>query len=111
MSDLLEKCAVCEALVDEEDLFCANCGTETPHFATVEANSQETTHGFECEGCGAAMSYNASAQNLLCPFCGSEHLAEQPPARSLAARRVVPSVDSRNLQKARNVPAFVTPSA
>ena len=89
MSDLLEKCEVCDALVDEEDLFCANCGTETPH-QTTSADSTELTHRFDCEGCGASMSYDASAQNLLCPFCGSEHLAEQPPSRSLAARRVVP---------------------
>ena len=31
MSELLIKCAVCQALLDEEDLFCSNCGTEAPH--------------------------------------------------------------------------------
>ena len=30
MSETLEKCTVCGALLDEEDLFCPNCGTEAP---------------------------------------------------------------------------------
>ena len=30
MSDVLSKCPVCQALLDEEDLFCGNCGTEAP---------------------------------------------------------------------------------
>ena len=30
MSDLISKCEVCNSLIDEEDLFCANCGTEAP---------------------------------------------------------------------------------
>ena len=27
MPDTITKCSVCGALLDEEDLFCANCGT------------------------------------------------------------------------------------
>jgi hypothetical protein len=63
MASTLQKCTVCGGLLDEEDLFCANCGTEAP-----EVNKQETshtqlaTHNFACEGCGASMSYDASAQ-------------------------------------------------
>jgi len=30
MTDLLEKCTVCQAILDEEDIFCANCGAEAP---------------------------------------------------------------------------------
>ncbi len=92
MSDLLEKCSVCGALVDEEDLFCANCGTEAPHGGETEAkpHTQTSTHNFLCEGCGASMSYDASAQTLRCPFCGSDALSEQKDAKVLAPDRVVP---------------------
>nr|MBC8868288.1 zinc-ribbon domain-containing protein [Planctomycetota bacterium] len=92
MSDLLEKCSVCGALIDEEDLFCANCGTEAPHGGEAEAkpHSQTSTHNFQCDGCGASMSYDASAQTLRCPFCGSEALSEQKDAKVLAPDRIVP---------------------
>ena len=30
MSEVIERCAICEGLLDEEDLFCANCGAEAP---------------------------------------------------------------------------------
>ena len=78
MSDLLTKCTVCQAILDEEDLFCANCGTEAPDRGDREAaQTKIATHNFECQGCGASMSYDASAQTLRCPFCGSEKLEEQ----------------------------------
>jgi len=92
MSDLLTKCEVCQALLDEEDLFCANCGTEAPDRA-LAADGQATlvaTHNFECQGCGASMSYDASAQTLRCPFCGSEKLHEQRDQKILRPHSVVP---------------------
>ena len=99
MSDLLTKCTICRALLDEEDLFCANCGTEAPH---PEGTAAETgsprggpttsmaTHNFECQGCGASMSYDASAQTLRCPFCGSEKMEERSDAKVLRPKSVVP---------------------
>ena len=60
MADLLEKCSVCQALVDEEDLFCANCGAEAPHReAKGDAGTQTFQHNFECQGCGASSSSKA----------------------------------------------------
>jgi len=90
--DLLQKCSVCGALLDEEDLFCANCGTEAPQDADGREAKQASlaTHNFECQGCGASMSYDASAQTLRCPFCGSEKLAEQKDAKVLRPQSVVP---------------------
>jgi hypothetical protein len=41
------------------------------------------------------MSYDASAQTLRCPFCGSEKLEEKSDAKVLAPRRVVPFVIER----------------
>ena len=94
MPELLSKCSVCGALLDEEDLFCANCGTEAPH-ADDGAQSGKTylaTHNFECQGCGASMSYDASAQTLRCPFCGSTKLEEQKNVKMLRPKWVVPFV-------------------
>jgi hypothetical protein len=41
------------------------------------------------------MSYDASAQKLRCPFCGSEQLDERQNAKTLAPNRVVPFEVSR----------------
>jgi len=94
MADLLTKCEVCGSLIDEEDLFCANCGTEAPRGEEVPepaaAGARMATHNFECSGCGAAMSYDASAGSLQCPFCGSVELREQKDTKVLAPSRVVP---------------------
>ena len=99
MTDLLEKCIVCRALIDEEDLFCANCGTEAPHESTrtnaTQAGQASNTHNFECAGCGASMSFDAKAGTLRCPFCGAERLEEKPDTKSLAANRIVPFESDR----------------
>ena len=62
----LQKCTVCGGILDEEDLFCANCGTEAPRVDGGEQTGQTllATHNFECQGCGASMSYDASAKTL-----------------------------------------------
>jgi len=92
MSVLLEKCSVCGALIDEEDLFCANCGTEAPHAQqqSPRQQSRAATHNFGCDGCGASMSFDPRAGNLVCPFCGSERLTQQSDKRVLAPSRVMP---------------------
>ena len=92
MSDLLTKCTVCQALLDEEDLFCANCGTEAPDRGPHQGGKATlvATHNFECQGCGASMSYDASAQTLRCPFCGSEKLEERQDQKMLRPHWVVP---------------------
>ena len=92
MSDLVEKCAVCLALLDEEDMFCGNCGREAPQRKerTDSVHTQTSTHNFECRGCGASMSYDASAQTLRCPFCGSTKLEEQRDVKVLAPDWIVP---------------------
>ncbi|MEN6492764.1 MAG: zinc ribbon domain-containing protein [Thermoguttaceae bacterium] len=89
---MISKCEVCQSLVDEEELFCPNCGTEAPK--APEARPSDTnrlaTYNFTCSGCGASMSYDASAQGLRCPFCGSVDMVAQADARILAPQKVVP---------------------
>lgn len=89
MSDLIQKCKVCRGLLDEEDLFCANCGTEAPHQAGESLQHEVPTHSFQCQGCGASMSYDARVQSLRCPFCGSDGVSETKTQRVLKANRVV----------------------
>lgn len=92
MSEVLSKCEACQALLDDEDLFCSNCGAEAPRRedAVAISPSRMSTHQFECHGCGAAMSYDASAGQLRCPFCGSERLEHRENKRVLAPSRVIP---------------------
>lgn len=93
MSDLLQRCSVCGALLDDEDLFCANCGTEAPDDEARSASDESSTlvaHQFLCQGCGASMSYDAGVQALRCPFCGSHGLESRPDSRRLAPSRVIP---------------------
>ena len=95
MSELLEKCTVCGALLDEEDLFCANCGTEAPHPEATALAAETSTHVFRCNGCGASMSYDANAQSLRCPFCGSEKLEAREDELSVAPKYVIPAAIDR----------------
>jgi hypothetical protein len=93
MADTFRKCTVCGSWIDEEDMFCANCGTEAPCESAAEKHVDSAslaTDNFKCRGCGAAMSYDAAAQALRCPFCGSVDMAPQPDHNVLKPRRVVP---------------------
>src|SRR5437870_2051512 len=101
MPDVLEKCSTCGAILDEEDLFCANCGTQAPgHQGSDQGATFKATNNFTCEGCGASMSYDASAQNLRCPFCGSEKLNSVKDAKVLAPDAICPFATSREQAEA-----------
>ncbi len=93
MSDLLTRCEVCQSLLDEEDLFCANCGTESPlrdeQSTASGTGGRLATHNFECSGCGASMSFDARQGKLRCPFCGSVKMNRRKDARIMAPRGVV----------------------
>jgi predicted RNA-binding Zn-ribbon protein involved in translation (DUF1610 family) len=95
------RCKVCRSYMDNEDLFCANCGTENPT-GGLESDTDETSgqttavvqqasvYSFACEGCGASMSYDASAKSLRCPFCGSSSMTARKNARTLKPTGIVP---------------------
>lgn len=91
MTQIAIRCMVCDAVLDEEELFCPNCGAESPHKSNDAPRATHlSTHNFECRGCGAAMSYDASAGSLRCPFCGSVELESKPDSPMLAPESVVP---------------------
>ncbi len=93
MTDPWYRCEVCRSIVEEDDLFCPNCGTEVatvkPQRAAGESG-RVLTHQFECTGCGASMSYDATSQALRCPFCGSRKLEGRSDRKVLAPRWVIP---------------------
>jgi len=63
------KCQRCASLVEQGDLRCAVCG-----FAVHVAGAQRSavsTQIMRCEECGAAVSYDATAQAPRCAFCDS----------------------------------------
>ncbi len=87
-----DRCNVCRAYIDVEDLFCSNCGAEAETRPVVISDErQTTTHNFACGGCGASMSYDASARALRCPFCGSDNLKEdESHNKTLKAKYIIP---------------------
>lgn len=91
-ADALPRCARCRDVLDEEDLFCSNCGAEAPGRPGAAAGPVQslTVHRFDCASCGASLVWPAGAQGLRCLFCGRESLAEQPAARVPVPSRVCP---------------------
>ena len=89
-TEVIQRCTICRALIDREDLFCSNCGAEAPE--TDGQPEPQTTLKFcyKCQGCGASMSYDASVQNLKCPFCGSERMDGQEDQKSITPQWVIP---------------------
>ncbi|NQU20802.1 MAG: hypothetical protein HQ567_05925 [Candidatus Nealsonbacteria bacterium] len=90
---------MCQSLIDEEDLFCANCGTEAPRRnddpQPVGNAARTATHNFDCSGCGASMSFDATVGSLQCPFCASVDMVEKKDAKIIAPTKVVPFKLSR----------------
>jgi hypothetical protein len=100
MPDLLIKCEVCHSVLDEEDLFCPNCGRDAPcgrqPGKPPADSSHVSTYNFQCASCGASMSYDASAGALRCPFCASVQMVAKPDVKTLAPKWVVPFKISRD---------------
>ncbi len=78
------RCEGCGNLIDDEDLFCGNCGREAPEGASSTIGSRSVIEegfiGFDCETCGASLTFDTEAQGLRCAFCGSVTLKRQAKA-------------------------------
>jgi predicted RNA-binding Zn-ribbon protein involved in translation (DUF1610 family) len=96
-NEVLDRCGVCRSYMDNEDLFCANCGTENPVSGSQSKPlaHQPSHYSFTCTGCGASMSYDASAQALRCPFCGSTRMERRDNQHSIVPDAVVRLVITR----------------
>lgn len=100
--EMTQRCGVCRCYMDEEDLFCANCGTENPFGddCTPPLKHEASHYSFDCQSCGASMSYDASAKALRCPFCGSTKMEKRAVSRAVTADRVLPFSVSRDKAEA-----------
>ncbi|MDX2037506.1 MAG: hypothetical protein SFX72_12715 [Isosphaeraceae bacterium] len=86
-----DRCVSCRGIVDQDDLFCANCGREVPEgkqTATIQVGSRAVNFG--CRNCGASMLYDADAAGLKCPFCGSLDVERDETRAILAPDFVLP---------------------
>jgi LSD1 subclass zinc finger protein len=77
---LVARCESCGNLIDEEDHFCSNCGREAAAAGEPRAEIEGGFTGFDCESCGASLTFDSEAQGLRCAFCGSVSLVRQPAA-------------------------------
>lgn len=80
MSAVVGLCERCSCPIERGDLRCAVCGLSTPvHAATPETVRIQV---LRCEGCGAAVSYDARTRAPVCAFCSSvmhtEELVDPP---------------------------------
>lgn len=80
MSIEVGTCARCSCEIEQGDLRCAICGLATPA-TTVTADTLRVSV-LRCQGCGAAVSYDAAHRAPACAFCGSvmenEELVDPP---------------------------------
>lgn len=61
-------CDRCETPLEEEDLRCSICGNAAPRQLT--ATDKVAIKVLRCQGCGAAIAYDAKHQAPACAFCG-----------------------------------------
>lgn len=102
MDEALLTCSICRTLVEEDDLFCPNCGAEAPPAPVSRGGQAEIPsapgsgsalvlpHQFTCEGCGASMSFDPAVQSLRCPYCGSTKLEAEGPRKILKPEKLIP---------------------
>jgi hypothetical protein len=94
---LVVRCESCGNLIDEEDHFCSNCGREAAVGGEPRSEIEEGFIGFDCEGCGASLTFDSEAQGLRCSFCGSVSLKRQPAATGrIRAGAYIPFTASRD---------------
>lgn len=83
------RCERCREHLDEDDLFCPNCGHEAPGEEHTPAGRM-TVHAFDCAGCGASLTWEHEIQGLRCAFCGQAKLEEKAVLQIPPPRLIVP---------------------
>lgn len=70
----MKECPNCKAVLEDDDLFCGECGTKL-ETEKVEAQSEEqtTSEGKKCIHCGELI----EADSMFCPFCGKQQVVEE----------------------------------
>lgn len=70
----MKECPNCKAILEDDDLFCGECGTklETDNVET-QSEEQTTPEGKKCIHCGELI----EADSMFCPFCGKQQVVEE----------------------------------
>ena len=77
-------CTRCNSVLEQGDLRCAICSLATPppDAGQVLETPEARVHVLRCQGCGAAVNYDAQHRAPACAFCGSvmedEELVDPP---------------------------------
>lgn len=89
------KCPACSAQIPDDASTCEYCGSSLPALdqatekplpqkggapslnATTDDPSSQVK-SFQCESCGAVVSYSASKRALHCAYCGSSYVVDVP---------------------------------
>ena len=71
------RCSGCGNYVDEDDLFCGNCGRAVESAGAAQGAIEQGFVGFDCRNCGASMTFDIEQKGLRCAFCGSISLQKQ----------------------------------
>ena len=102
MSTEMLRCERCKNYVDPEDHFCGNCGLSLPGVHDASDSLETGFIGYECDGCGASLTYDAEERGLSCSFCGSVSLTRrQKPSGRICAKSFVPLVVERRVAEER----------
>jgi len=93
------ECRRCASPTEPSDLRCAVCGLPTPA-AERAVHDAPVVEILRCDGCGAAVSYDASAREPKCGFCGAVMHVEAPDDPVEEARAYLPLlVDAETAQQ------------
>lgn len=95
-------CRRCASPIEAADLRCAVCGLPTPTEHAV--HDAPVIEVLRCDGCGAAVSYDAGAREPKCSFCGAVMHVEAPEdpieeARAYLPLRVDPDTAQQGLRR------------
>ena len=75
---IVAACVRCSSPLEHGDFRCAICSLPTPIPAVEPSRAREVTAAvMRCNGCGAAVAYDAKAAAPKCAFCGSVTQLEQ----------------------------------
>ncbi|MDY0003558.1 MAG: hypothetical protein RBU30_19830, partial [Polyangia bacterium] len=86
LTNPLPPCSRCSSPLEPGDLRCALCGQAVPK-AEDPRGGRPLSKIHRCDGCGAAVSYDAARGAPLCHFCGSTlsvESTEDPPEETEA---------------------------
>ena len=69
----MKECINCKTQLEDDELFCHECGTKQEEIAEVQENESQESQGKKCIYCGEEI----ESDSTFCPFCGKPQEDEQ----------------------------------